>query len=133
MDLDRFDEIVTKKGWSRYSPNIITGTLTNLIEDFMYKWFAVHIYGLNREKGTEEVVLEVVTDTPQQLIKDLEEIRRTIGGLGASISIVVVCDGVVGKAARTRAEAYRGTPLRRRAYSLLRKIKRMGGNKVVMG
>ncbi len=132
MDLDRFGDLVREKGWSEYTPNIVTGTLTSLVEWFVSKWRALVVFGLDVERGTEEVVLEVPGVEPEELKKDLEYIRRRIKELGASITIVAV-KGYVGlKPARSRREAYYGTPSRTLAHKLLRKAKRRGGDTIVL-
>jgi len=132
MDLDRFGDLVREKGWSEYTPNIVTGTLTSLVEWFVSKWRALVVFGLDVERGTEEVVLEVPGVEPEELKEDLEYIRRRIKELGASITIVAV-KGYVGlKPARSRREAYYGTPSRTLAHKLLRKAKRRGGDTIVL-
>ena len=132
MDLDKFGELVEEKGWSEYRPNIVTGTLTSLVEWFVSKWRAVVVYGLDKERGTEEVVLEIPDVEPDEVREDLEYIRRRIEELGASITIIAV-KGYVGlKPAKSRREAYYGTPSRTLAHKLLKKAKRRGGNIVIV-
>ncbi len=132
MDLDRFGELVKERSWSEYKPNIVTGTLTSLVEWFVSKWRAVVVFGLDAERGTEEVVLEIPRVEPEELREDLEYIRRQIKELGASITIVAV-KGYVGlKPTKSRREAYYGTPSRTLAHKLLRKAKRRGGDIVVI-
>lgn len=135
MDLDRFESLSKSKGWSEYTPNIITGTLTMLVEDFIRKHFAVMIYGLDEARGTEEVLLEIPDyriDDLNHILGDLEKIRRRIEELGGSISIAVTFGPVTGKPAKNRREAY-SNPFRRKALKLLRRAKRSGGNKIVVG
>ena len=132
MDLDKFEELTEKMGWNRYKPNIITGTLTQLVEWFVSKWRAVVVYGLDPKRGTEEVILEIPGVEPEELRKDLECIRRKIEELGASITIVAV-KGYVGlKPSMNRRDAYYGTPTRTLAHKLLVKAKRKGGNRVII-
>lgn len=132
MDLDKFEEVSRKMGWDQYKPNIITGTLTQLIEWFVSKWHAVVVYGLDPRRGTEEVVLEIPGVESEELKEDLEYIRKTIEMLGASITIVAV-KGFVGlKPSSNRRDAYYGTPTRALARKLLIKAKRRGGNRVVI-
>ncbi len=132
MDLDKFGELVKEKGWSEYEPNIITGTLTSLVEWFVSRWRAVVVFGLDEKRGTEEVVLEIPGVEPEELREDLEYIRRRIKELGASITIIAV-KGYVGlKPARSRREAYYGTPTRTFAHKLLRRAKRRGGDMVII-
>ncbi len=133
MDLDKFEELTLKRGWSQYTPNIITGTLTDLVEQFARKYFAVVIYGLDRDRGTEEVVLEIPdvdNEILRQIIVDLEKIRLEIEKLGGSITIAVALGPIIGKPAKNRREAY-NTPTRRLALKLLREAKRKGGNRVI--
>lgn len=135
MDLDRFKELSRAKGWSEYTPNVITGTLTLLVEDFIRKHFAVVIYGLDEIRGTEEVILEIPNYKMEDLnviLEDLEDIRRKIRELGGSISIAITFGPISGQPAKSRREAY-SNPLRRRALRLLRKAKRSGGNRIVVG
>ncbi len=132
MDLDKFEEMTLAMGWDQYKPNIVTGTLTTLVESFVRKWSAFVVYGLDPKRGTEEVILEIPNVKPEELRGDLEFIRREINKLGASISIVAVYGFVGLKACKDRREAYTATPTRKLALKLLRKIKRMGGNRVLI-
>jgi hypothetical protein len=134
LDLDRFEEYTIKHGFDQYKPNIITGTLTKLVEEFVKKWQASLIYGLDYERGTEEAIIEIPFghERIERIVEDLRNIKNEINKLDASISIVVVKDYVIGKPARSRREAYYGTPGRRRALRLLRKIKKKGGNEIVV-
>lgn len=134
LDLDKFEEFIREKGWDPYKPNIITGTLTSLVEDFARKWNGVIIYGLDRKRGTEEVVIEIPYgyEYLDEIVKDLYKIKEEINKLGASISIVVVKDFVYPKPVNNQREAYQGTPGRRRAWRIIRRIKRSGGNKILV-
>ena len=133
LDLDEFEEFTRQHGYDEYKPNIITGTLTELVNEFVIKWRACIIYGLDYERGTEEAVIEIVDDFEnlEDIISDLYKIKNTINELGARITIIVIKDYVSCKPARNRREAYHGTPGRRRASQLLRKYKRKGGNTLV--
>ncbi|MET1159454.1 MAG: hypothetical protein ABWW65_00700 [Thermoprotei archaeon] len=134
LDLDKFEEYVTEHGLDPYKPNIVTGTLTRLVEDFAIKWRGIIIYGLDYERGTEEAVIEIPYghEHLDDIMRDLEKIKEEINKLGVSISIAVVKDYVYPVPARDRREAYYGTPGRRRAVKLLRSIKRSGGNKIAV-
>ncbi len=134
LDLDRFEEYTLKHGFSQYKPNIITGTLTRLVDEFVKKWQASLIYGLDYERGTEEAVIEIPFgyERLDEIVMDLKKIKNVINKLNASISIVVIKDYVIGKRAKNRREAYYGTPGRRRALRILRKIKKKGGNKIIV-
>ncbi len=132
IDLDRFSEVVSERGWSEYSPNPATGLLTLLVERFVSKWNAVVVYGLDPERGTEEVVLEIPGVDPEEILSDLEEIKRQINELGVGVTIVVVRGLVGAKPARNRGEAYYGTPTRQLAIKMLRRAKRRGGNTIIV-
>jgi hypothetical protein len=132
-DLDRFSEVVRERGWSEYKPNPATGLLTQLIESFVRKWQAIVIYGLDPQRGTEEVVLEIPFVEPYEVKEDLEKIKEEINRLGVGITIVAVRGLVVGKPAKDRREAYYGTPSRKYAKTMLEKLKRKGGNAVFIG
>ncbi|MEM4717643.1 MAG: hypothetical protein QXE81_02650 [Desulfurococcaceae archaeon] len=129
LDLDRFEEYVEARGLDPYVPNIVTGELTNLVEEFARKHQGVIIYGLSRERGTEEAIIEIPLGhlNIENILVDLQEIRQRILELGASISIIVIADYVSGKPARDRREAYKGTIGRKRAVKLLREVKSRGG------
>lgn len=133
IDLDRMGETVEERGWSEYTPNPATGLLTRLVEDFVRKWNAYLIYGLDEERGTEEAVIEVPLVEPEELLPDLEEIRRRVREAGVTATIVAV-KGYVGPVGREgdRRDAYTATPTRRLAARLLRKAKRAGGDRVVV-
>lgn len=133
LDLDRFGEYVEEKGLDPYKPNLITGELTNLVEEFVRKHRGVVVYGLDRERGTEEVVVEIPYPIDiDSIVRDLEEIRKKISSLGVTLSGVVLYDYVTGRPARDRREAYYGAPARRRAVKLLKSIKRKGGDKIIV-
>ncbi len=132
IDLDRFGDTVRERGWSEYKPNPATGLLTLLVERLVAKWRAVVVYGLDPERGTEEVVLEIPYVEPEELREDLEQVKREINRLGVGVTIAAV-KGYVGlKPARSRREAYTGTPARRLAWKLVREAKRRGGNTIVI-
>ena len=131
VDLDKFEEITEEKGFDRYKPNIITGTLTQLIENFTRKWQAHILYGLDYERGTEEAVILIPMVKPEEVIEDLENIRRNIEKLGATLSIGVSYGPLDVIKARNRREAYSGLTVKR-ALKALREAKRKGGNKIII-
>ncbi len=132
IDLDKFGEIVEERGWSEYEPNPATGLLTLLVDRFVSKWQGVVLYGLDWERGTEEVVIEIPFVEPEELREDLEEIRRELRRIGVTATIVAV-HGYVGlRPTGDRREAYEGTPYRRLAARLLRRAKRRGGDTLII-
>ena len=134
IDLDRFGEYVEKRGLDSYKPNLVTGELTNLVEQFARKFQGVVVYGLDYERGTEETVIEIPygVDYVDQIVLELKQIARRIRELGVTLTAIVVVDYVTGRPARNRRDAYRGTPGRRRALKALKEAKRRGGDKIVV-
>lgn len=135
MDLDEFEEYTLIHGYDQYKPNIVTGTLTRLVEELSIKYRGVIIYGHDPARGTEEAVIEIplISDSQiNELLNDLERVKEEINRLGARITIVVVRAYVYPRPAKNRREAYSGTPGRKRALKLLRKAKRSGGNQIVV-
>ncbi len=126
MDLDKFSEVVKERGWSEWRPNDATALLTELVSAFASKWGGSVIWGLDEERGTEEVVIEIPYVEPHEVEEDLKRIREKLKEVGVSISIVAVKDFVFPEAS-DRRKAYRATPGRRRAKKLLEKLKRSGG------
>lgn len=131
LDLDRFDEYTEARGWSRYSPNIITGELSRLVEMFVSKWSARIIHGLDWERGTEEAVIELPEVEPSEVLGDLEVIRARIEELGSSISIGVSYGPLPSIRYRSRRGVYKSTTVKM-AFKALREAKRRGGNRIVV-
>jgi len=129
IDIDNLEEIVTEKGWSRYRPNPATGLLTNLIDELVRKWQAIVVYGLDWNRGTEEVVLEIPGTSAGELKGDLIDIaRRLCENSGITVTIVAVTSYVTGRPAKKRREAY--SSYRRWPKKILESLKRKGGNRV---
>lgn len=132
MDLDEFGEEVRERGWSEYRPNVVTGTLTSLVQLFVSKWFGTVVYGLDESRGTEEVIIEIPGVEPGELADDLERIKEGVNSVGGRITIVALKGFVTCKPASNRREAYHATAFRRQAVRALREAKRKGGNRVVV-
>ncbi len=132
LDLDRFNEVIRERGWSEYSPNPVTGLLSELVEKLAIKWRGVIVSGLDWERGTEEAIIEIPYVHPEEVREDLEDIRETVREYGVTITIVAVYDYVVARRAKTRREAYYGSPGRARALRILRQLKRRGGDMVMV-
>ena len=131
MDLDEFEKITKEKGFDEYKPNIITGTLTYLIENFVRKWSAYVVYGLDYERGTEEVIIEIPLVRPEDVMEDVKRISETIKSLGASISIGMSYGPIIFMKARNRREAY-SNPTIRLALKALQEAKRRGGGRIIV-
>lgn len=137
LDLDRFKKIVKEMGWPEYSPNPITGLLSELVEDLARKHHAMIIYGLNWKRGTEEAILSCSSPNVDALLNDLEAIRRKVEDAGretgsnTTISIGVAQGPVLlVKPATSRKELFK-TPTERLAKQSLQKAKRLGGNRII--
>lgn len=68
---------------------------------------------------------------PEEILEDLETIRREIEKLGASISIGVSYGVIANIKARNRREAYRNITVKN-AFKALREAKRKGGNRILV-
>ncbi|WP_456482460.1 hypothetical protein [Methanopyrus sp.] len=134
-DLDRFGEVVREKGWSEYSPNPATGLLTELVERFLSRFpGAVAVKGPDRERGTEEFVVEIPggDELLDEILEECERIRirfeREFKG-EVTISLGVgIGPAPVGRRSLREPES----PAVRRALEALREAKRKGGNTVVV-
>ena len=131
LDLDKFKKVTKERGFNEYKPNIITGTLTHLVENFVRKWNAYVLYGLDYSRGTEEAVIIIPMIKPEEVLGDLEKIRKEIEKLGATLSIGVSYGVIVNIKARNRREAYENITVKN-ALKALREAKRKGGNRIVI-
>jgi len=131
LDLNKFKKVTKEKGFNEYKPNIITGTLTHLVENFVRKWNAYVLYGLDYFRGTEEAVIIMPMTKPEEVLSDLEKIRREIEKLGSTLSIGVSYGVIVNIKARNRREAYENITVKN-ALKALREAKRKGGNRIVI-
>jgi len=128
IDIDCMENIVKRRGWSKYKPNKATGLLTNLVEMFAVKWRAIVIYGLDHKRGTEETVLEIPLADPWELAEDLVSIAQRMEEENVTVTIVARSAPLIGKPARKRREAYQG--FRSAVAAELRRLKRIGGGVV---
>lgn len=131
MDLDRFKEMTRRMGWTRYRPNVITGELSRMVEEFSRRWSARVVYGLDWDRGTEEAVLELPGVRPEEIMEDLERIRVEIKRMGGSISMGVAYGPIYPRKARNRREAY-SSATAKLALKALREAKRLGGDRIVV-
>lgn len=131
LDLDKFKEYTEVRGWSNYTPNVITGELSRLVEAFARKWSGRIIHGLDWSRGTEEAIIELPGVEPREILRDLEDIRARIEELGSSISIGVSYGPLHSMRVRGKRELYSSTTIKL-AFKALRKAKRMGGNRIII-
>ncbi|RLI65815.1 MAG: hypothetical protein DRO67_02135 [Candidatus Asgardarchaeum californiense] len=132
LDLDNFGKIVTEHSLSKYTPNIITGTLTHLVYSLVQRYNAVVLHGLDWQRGTEEALIEITEPDMPSLISDLKAIKEKIASLGKetgtnatlSIGVAIGYESIFVKPS-SRKSLF-NTPLRRlakRALSLAKKKK----------
>lgn len=124
LDIDLMEEKVREMGLPEYRPNIATGYLTRAIEELASKYKGVIVYGLDYVRGTEEAVIEFPLNSCETLADDLKSIEQEFIKLGMSISIACNDGLVIGKKAKNKREAFRGTPWREATFKILMKIKR---------
>ena len=86
LDLDQFGSKMKALGWSEYKPNVITGSLTELVTSLLTRHHGTHIRGLDYQRGTEEAVLFFSDPNSEQLLKALKHIMVEIEKLGRDLS-----------------------------------------------
>ena len=137
LDLDRFKEVMKVMGWNEYKPNVVTESLTRLVEEVASKLGGVIIHGLDEGRGTEEAVIKFVGVDVDEVLKELERIRLEIerigeeSGSGATISIGVYVGPITSLKTQPMSEAKK-TPEVVMALRALKKAKKRGGNKIVV-
>lgn len=87
LDLDKFSEVTKERGWTEYSPNPVTRYLSHAVYSFSGKYHATIIYGLDFERGTEEAQIYCSDPDLEEIISDLEAMRRDIQSMGTTLSI----------------------------------------------
>jgi len=137
LDLDRFKEITRSMGWTEYKPNIITGSLTHLIEELVSRLRGVVVHGLDEERGTEEAIIKFIDADESEVLKGLEKVRREIEKLGkesgsnATVSIGVYIGPITSIKPQSLSEAKKTLEVTM-ALRALKKAKKMGGNRIVV-
>ncbi|MFW9922060.1 MAG: hypothetical protein ACFFDW_02100 [Candidatus Thorarchaeota archaeon] len=141
LDLDNFKEISQQQGWVSYKPNEITGTLTNLVTNFIRKHLGEVIYGLDEKHGTEECMLRLTGALDhEEIIDDLEVIIAKINEIGAECGCEVTLSIGVSRGPYTpirptgpyqwSKRLFKGQA-QRLARKALIKAKKQGGNRIV--
>lgn len=137
LDLDRFKDITSNMHWTEYKPNIVTGSLTRLVEEVVSKLGGIVIYGLDEERGTEEVVMKFVDASIDEVLKEMEKIRLEIERIGresgsnATISIGIYVGPLTSLKPQSPSKAKKTIEVLM-ALRALRKAKKEGGNKIVV-
>jgi hypothetical protein len=139
LDLDGFGNCMEHMGWTRYSPNIITGFLTLEIQRLIRDYQAIHIWGMNTKEGTEEAILvffqeiEPVIAIFKEIQENLMQITRT-HNVPTSLSVGIANGKVFDFKPIThhRKSDFRKDPTRYLAYKALKRAKKLGGNQIVV-
>ena len=141
IDLDNFKEISEAQGWVDYKPNEITGSLTNLVTNFIRKHIGEVIYGLDEKHGTEECMLRLTGALEhEEIITDLESIIREINDVGLSCGCNASLSIGVSRGPYTpirptgpyqwSRRLFKGQA-QRLAHKALKKAKKLGGNRII--
>lgn len=138
LDLDDFGRCAEHMGWSEYTPNIITGFITEAVEELVSKHFGVVIWGLDRKRGTEEALLvfqldyEMIAEELQELVTKVKSMAEGIDA-PTSLSIGVAIGPLMRLKPETnnRKKTLAKDPTRVLAYKALREAKKRGGNTIV--
>lgn len=138
LDLDKFGECVEEQSWNSYKPNKISGFLTNKLLEYITKFQVVHLWGIDKKRGTEEAILLFLQE--KEWIKSLfEDLRKQIlkiakkFGVNTSLS-VGIAHGPIRNLKVVKGHSKREfikNPTVYMAYKALKKAKKMGGNQVV--
>ncbi len=138
-DLDNFSECMQKMGWTEYHPNRITAFLTEKAQRLIKIHQAVHLWGLDPNRGTEEFILAFF-QAPQFVKKEMEQLQRDINDLaeelGAKTSLSIGM--ATGKLQRMKPLAnnskkeLKKDPTVFLAYKALRKAKKSNKSTIVL-
>jgi GGDEF domain-containing protein len=138
LDLDKFGECIEEQNWNAYKPNEISGFLTNKLLEYITKFQAVHLWGINKKRGTEEAILLFLQE--KEWVKSLfEDLRKKILKLakkfGANTSLSVgIAHGPIKNLKVVKGHSRKEfikNPTVYMAYKALKKAKKMGGNQVI--
>ncbi|MEM4575894.1 MAG: hypothetical protein QW701_00380 [Candidatus Nezhaarchaeales archaeon] len=137
LDLDRFKDVTNNMHWTEYKPNIVTGSLTRLVEEVISKLGGIVIYGLDEERGTEEVVMKFVDTNIDEVLREMEKIRLEIERIGresgsnATISIGIYIGPITSLKPQPPSKAKKTIEVLM-VLRALKKAKKEGGKKIVI-
>lgn len=137
LDLDNFEEVMKRMNWTEYKPNIVTASLTRLVENLALKLGGVVIHGLDEERGTEEAVIKFVNTNVDDVLRELEKIRLEVERIGlesgsrATISIGVYVGPITSLKPQPLSRAKKELEVLM-ALRALKKAKKKGGNNIVV-
>jgi len=137
LDLDNFNEIVSKFGLSEYKPNIITGQLTHLVYLLSQKYNGVILHGLDWDRGTEEALIEFIDTDQNSLLFDISQLKNEIENLGKKTKTGVtlsvgIATGFESSFVKPTAKNAFNTPLRKLAKKALRLAKKKKNDIVIL-
>jgi hypothetical protein len=118
LDLDKFTQVITERGWSEYSPNPVTRYLTHAVSDFAQDHHATVLSGVDYKRGTEEAQVYCSHPDINTIIQDLNNICKKIQKMGVTLSV-----GIAHVPSEIPAKSLQDYPLAKKA---LRKSKRKG-------
>ena len=138
LDLDNFNTCMKAKNWSEYTPNPITRYLTHEIMRYVREYRVLTLWGLNRQRGTEEGILffQYEKEFVQELIEELrKDIRKLAQRHRANTSLSAgLAEGKVPKVKKIKSHSkreFKKDPTIFLAYRALKKAKKRGGNCIV--
>lgn len=138
LDLDNFKKCMESKNWSEYTPNPITRHLTNKIMRYVREYRVFILWGLNRQRGTEEAILffQYEKDFIQELIEELrKDVMKLARRYHAPTSLSAgLAEGKVPKVKKIKSHSkreFKKDPTIFLAYRALKKAKKRGGNCIV--
>ncbi|MCY3410175.1 MAG: hypothetical protein INQ03_00930 [Candidatus Heimdallarchaeota archaeon] len=139
VDLDNFKICTQVMGWNSYTSNPITRLLTDVLEDFIRKFYALELIGIDRSKGTEEAILVVFQET-ETILQDLRIIIKSLDQLANKLAAptslsIGVATGQINEIKilenRKKSTLFRD-PIRAMALKALKKAKKGGGNQIII-
>jgi GGDEF domain-containing protein len=139
VDLDNFKVCMEEKSWSNYNPNPITRFLTDTIMQFVRKYRASVLWGMDKKRGTEEAIL-FFQYRKRFVRKLIEGLRKSVLELAkhynAPTSLSAgLAEGPYPQIKRIKSHSkkeFKKDPTILLAYRALKKAKKSGGNSTVI-
>lgn len=127
-----------KKGWSEYTPNPITDFLTEKLEKIRRKYHAWVLWGLNKNRGTEEAILYFHQNS-KKIYEIFDKLRRKISKLAEnldaptslSIGITRGPAPIIKRIKSHNINEFKKDPGIFLVYRALKKAKKKGGNCII--
>jgi GGDEF domain-containing protein len=139
LDLDNFKTCMEEKNWSEYTPNPITRYLTQEIMRYVREYRVLTLWGLDRNRGTEEAILffQYEKEFVQDIIEELREDVMTLAHRhNAPTSLSAgLAEGKTPKVKKIKSHSKREFKKDLTiflAYRALKKAKKKGGNRIIV-